>query len=177
MVEKKPLVLLSPKSCPPPNIHTCQLGPAMITNIHFPTWLCLAPGIIAIGGQPPPYSMGLWAVPQSMSDWFSCIWARYTIRRAKVLTLPSSNRKWVMYYNHWNVVSCLTCYFFQISVKLRFRGSFGWKRTIDYSYLLLTFETFKTWLNVSNIKLFLLGSDKLYSHFLRKILALCMTST
>ena len=56
--------------------------PAMITNRHSPTWLCLAPDIIAIGGQPPTYSMGLWAVPQSVPDCFCCIWARYTIRRA-----------------------------------------------------------------------------------------------
>ena len=30
-----------------------MIVPVMITNIHFPTWLCLAPSIIAIGGQPP----------------------------------------------------------------------------------------------------------------------------
>ena len=43
MVEKNPLVLLSPKSSPPLDVRTCQLGPAMITNIHSPTWWCLAP--------------------------------------------------------------------------------------------------------------------------------------
>ena len=53
MVEKTKL-LLSPMSSPPSDVCTCQLGPAMITDIHFPTWLCLhlAPGVIAIGGQP-----------------------------------------------------------------------------------------------------------------------------
>ena len=59
-VGKKLLVLLSSKSSPPPDVRICRLGPAMITYIHFPTWLCLAPDIIAIGGQPPPYSMDLW---------------------------------------------------------------------------------------------------------------------
>ena len=35
--------------------------------------------------------MGLWAVPHIVSDWFCSIWARYTIRRAKVSTLSCSN--------------------------------------------------------------------------------------
>ena len=53
MGKKKPLVLLSPKSSPTSDVDTYQLGPAMITNIHFPTWLSLAPSIIAIGDQLP----------------------------------------------------------------------------------------------------------------------------
>ena len=39
---KKTHVLLLPKSSPPLDACTCQLGPAMITSIHFRTWLCLA---------------------------------------------------------------------------------------------------------------------------------------
>ena len=46
------LVPLSPTTSPP-DVHSCQLGFAMITNIHSPTWMCLAPCIITIVGQPP----------------------------------------------------------------------------------------------------------------------------
>ena len=41
------------KSSPPLDVCMCQLGPAIITNIHSPTWLCLTLGIIAIGSHPP----------------------------------------------------------------------------------------------------------------------------
>ena len=38
----------------------------MIANIHFLTWLCLAPGIIAIGGQPPAIFDGSLGIPTEL---------------------------------------------------------------------------------------------------------------
>ena len=48
---------------PPLDVRTCHLGLAMITNIHFPTWLCLAPDIIALGGQSPAIFNGSLGIP------------------------------------------------------------------------------------------------------------------
>ena len=44
---------LSPMSSPPLDVHIYRLGVARMTNLHFPTWLSLAPCIIAIFGQSP----------------------------------------------------------------------------------------------------------------------------
>ena len=57
----KSLVPLSPTLSPP--VRISRLGFAMITNIHSPTWMCLAPNIIAIVGQTPTIFDGSFGNP------------------------------------------------------------------------------------------------------------------
>ena len=88
----------------------------MITNIHSPTWLCLTPGIIAIGGQTLAIFNGFVGSPNKVCQIDSVTFRHATqLGELKIPCCHTPPGKAIYVINsHWNVVTHLAWYRFYI---------------------------------------------------------------
>ena len=108
------LVPLSPTSSPPHDVHICQLGLAIITNIHSPTSMCIAFDIISILGQPPAIFDGSLSSPIDHVELIILHNLRHTTQlgQLRISRCPTPTNIDICINSHQNVIIRLACYWF-----------------------------------------------------------------